>query len=209
MVTKQDLINININCRPGDGHEFYEDKETDTQYTVTKLDDDLVICFQSSILELKEYTKFKWLDWILSFFRSKDWTNNFDFILEDGVSRGIIRPYKRIRDHIIDVVSRNPEKNLYITGYSRGGALATVCFLDLVNAGSKAKLVTFNNQRCLSWRKVWENRMFKEYAIRYYVKQDLVSYLPLFIWGFKHFGNKEMTTTDAKGIEAAHSLGNC
>ncbi|OAB44476.1 lipase [Paenibacillus glacialis] len=69
-------------------------------------------------------------DWISNIMASQ---KNFKYIKEDCLThRGFTDIYYSTRDGIISALSRlSPDKTLYITGHSLGGALATLCAIDI------------------------------------------------------------------------------
>ncbi|MDM8519968.1 lipase family protein [Anaerolineales bacterium HSG6] len=101
----------------------FENKATDTQGLFGTTDDTLFLAFRGS-----EETG------------ATDWMTDLKFVSANYpygggsnvvVHAGFIEAYQSIRESIIEVAKDTPHKKITCTGHSLGGALATLCVLDL------------------------------------------------------------------------------
>ena len=151
---------------------------TDTQYKILEYPDEVVIIFCPS--------------------NSKaDWKINFSFPKKPYkrmptpfyVHGGFLGEWKKINDYFLKV-SKRYNKPLTITGWSYGGAMATLCYEDIwFNNPFKRgqmRLITFGSPRVIGACN------FKRIAHRWagaklYVNgSDIVTAVPPFLFGFKH-----------------------
>jgi triacylglycerol lipase len=82
-------------------------------------------------------------NWISNVMASQE---RFRYIKEECLThRGFTDIYSSARDRIISVLSKlSPDKTLYITGHSLGGALATLCAIDVAANTSYTSPILFN-----------------------------------------------------------------
>lgn len=200
--------------------KYIDEKINSTQVMILKKDDLCIISFQGSTIDIRNYTKWKWLNILISIFKSPDWINNFDIEKVDTqygrISRGI---YESImltkKDLLNEIINLDPNK-IIVTGHSRGGALALMFYLMLCKHGYSSildiSLESFNNQKIMDFKAAKEHKEFEEKATRHYVINDIVSYIPpFFMFGlgfFKHFGIPKKYKTKEKNIEKIHAVRN-
>lgn len=118
-------------------------------------------------------------DWMSNVMASQE---RFKYIKEDTLThRGFTNIYSSARDGIISTLAKlSPDKTLYITGHSLGGALATLCAIDLAanTSHTSPNLFTYGSPR------VGDpdfTNVFKQYvrkSSRYANLFDVVTYAP-------------------------------
>lgn len=118
-------------------------------------------------------------DWMSNVMASQE---RFKYIKEDTLThRGFTNIYASARDGIISTLDKlSPDKTLYITGHSLGGALATLCAIDIAANTShiSPNLFTYGSPRVGDPNFV---NVFKPYvrkSYRYANLFDIVTYAP-------------------------------
>lgn len=150
---------------------------------------------------------------ILSFCGSMsktDWKYNFNFpatIYKDSpvpwmVHRGFVRAWRLVRDALFDYVktNKNNTKELIITGYSHGAALATLAHEDFLYNGISCKTVTFGAPKIL-WMPPREIKTRFADLDCVYLHRDLVAHIPFGAWGYTLPPNK--TALGGRGLWSA------
>lgn len=133
----------------------------------------------------------------------KDWLNNFSFWIKPYkrmkkiffVHAGFIKIYKICRPVVHEWISKTDEYDeIIINGHSLGGAITTLCledveFLREENVHDKPCWAFASGPRVFSFinNKIIKKRCTNLFRINY--KNDLVSKLPPFWFGYKHVGN--------------------
>jgi hypothetical protein len=151
-----------------------ENVETCTQWGWKFENETLFLNFQGSVSKL-------------------DWKQNFDFLQVPyksmpkrfRVHRGFLTKWKSIQDDVIKVVRDHKPKRIVITGFSQGGALATLCHEDLVYRWYDPETWAFGSPRVFSWG-VPKNR-FKRLT-RVTLHWDMIPGIPFWFLGYKHIG---------------------
>lgn len=108
---------------------------------------------------------------------------NFPFVSQAGKThKGFTKIYrKRVRKHVMDTLLHlSNRKKLYITGHSLGGALATLCALDVaVNTTFKQPILyTFGSPRVGNSAFVSSYNSIMEQSIRVINAYDMVPRFP-------------------------------
>lgn len=132
-----------------------------------------------------------------------DWRDNFKFwqkeIPYDGtnpkirVHAGFIKQYKKIRNEIHDIISINSlVRRTIITGHSLGGALATLCALDIQYNFPERDIICipFGSPRVGNYYFVKSYNKRVKNTHRYVNGDDLVCKVPLAIFGYVHIATK-------------------
>ncbi|CAM9335469.1 unnamed protein product [Pylaiella littoralis] len=115
------------------------------------------------------------------------------------VHRGFLAAYDVVQDQIRGAVAQHlrhhPNAEILITGHSLGGALATLCFLDLqltLGLGVGPKAVSFAPLYIFGSPRVG-NEMFARFSVSHGVpifrvvhNHDPVPHLPFEVWGYRH-----------------------
>jgi hypothetical protein len=126
----------------------------------------------------------------------QDWIDNFAFPVRPYrdmpygwlAHGGFVRAWKAARDAIVaDVMSILGDNQLVITGYSHGGALATLAHENFVFHGLIPMTVIFGSPRVL-WMppKALRHRFRDVTVIRN--RGDIVTHLPPWLFGYQHVG---------------------
>jgi len=173
-MTRKELFDLSCAVSTG-SIPFNVNIETDTQWCLIKGKQNILV-FPYTVTKL-------------------DWLQNIDFfkIPYKGMKqkwfahRGFLNKYKSVRDDILLAIK--DLNNLIITGFSQGGALATLAFEDILFFYPEMNIIgaSFGAPRSVGWfapRKRWER------LTRYAVNGDPVTILPPFIFGYKHVGTE-------------------
>ena len=106
---------------------------------------------------------------------------------DDGFHKGFLIEYRkleqRIKNRIRNFKLENPNREIYITGHSLGGAMATVASC-LLEEDIKA-VYTFGAPRACSWSTA---KKYNVNHIRVVNNNDVVPKVPFWWIGFKHVG---------------------
>lgn len=106
---------------------------------------------------------------------------------ESGFHKGFLGEYKklekRIKNRIKNFKLENPNREIYITGHSLGGAMATVASC-LLEEDIKA-VYTYGAPRACTWKTA---KSYKVNHIRVVNNNDVVPKVPFVLIGFKHVG---------------------
>lgn len=126
-----------------------------------------------------------------------DWKQNFDFLKKPYkrmpriwfAHRGFINKYKSIRDRLWEVLTETLPDFVFITGYSQGGALATLAHEDIQFNQPKLCPVTFTfgAPRVVGWfapRDRWEG------LTRFRYGWDIVPLVPPWWLTYRHVGDR-------------------
>jgi triacylglycerol lipase len=109
------------------------------------------------------------------------------------VHEGFLLKYKGvIRDYIQRIVKKHKSiKNIIVTGHSLGGAIATLCAIDLqYNFTNKhIECITFASPRVGNQAFVDSFNKRISFLIRVKNDNDFIPHLPFKILGFNHVGN--------------------
>jgi len=95
--------------------EYIEDAKTDTQCFTVVDDNSLIIVFRGT-------SNFE--DWLTNLKFDK---THFNF----NQHAGFYEAYQSVQSKIFNIVNKNKSKNIFVAGHSLGGALATLCAVDL------------------------------------------------------------------------------
>jgi len=151
---------------------------TDTQYKILEYPDEVIIIFCPS--------------------NSKaDWKINFSFPKKPYkrmptpfyVHGGFLEEWKKINDFFLNAAAEFT-KPITLTGWSYGGAMATLCYEDFwfnfFHARANMRLITFGAPRVIGAKnfKSIENRF--DGAVLYANGSDVVTCVPPVVLGFRH-----------------------
>jgi predicted lipase len=164
--------------------ESWETIGTDTQFRILDLQDEIVIVFCQSNSRK---------DWRINFaFPKKPYKRMPNPFLVHG---GFLQEWKRINDHfirLVDGILQGPGagKQITITGWSYGGAMATLCHEDLwfnfPQIRDSLRLVTFGSPRVIGWKNFSQVSDRWSRATLYTNGTDIVTMVPPVIFGFRH-----------------------
>lgn len=120
------------------------------------------------------------------------------------VHDGFYQNYLRFRESIHGRVRAASAKNIYITGFSLGSALACFCAFDLkVNLGIIPTVHMLGTPRTGNafWRSLWQEHI--QSGLRMSLEEDPVSRVPLHVdehAGFSHLSNLLVLTFDGSPV---------
>lgn len=168
---------------------FLENKDTDTQGFAVIIDKELIIAFRGS------QQAQDWLTDFTAWHTVYPYGNNNSNI---QVHKGFITAYKSVRGniHLFIAQNRNNFNRIFICGHSLGGALATLCAVDIQYNYPGFKIDAFPTANPRVGNKAFVesfNRRLPQ-CVRTYMRTDLVPELPP-TWfeyhtkgGYKHAG---------------------
>ena len=114
---------------------------------------------------------------------------------------GFVNEYERFRVEIIKIVKKHRKSTIFVTGHSLGGALATLCALDIrVNMKVPVYLYTSGSPRVIcgdKFVKLFNERVDTKFRIA--LKKDPVSLVPLRRC-YKHVGNLLELNSDGSRV---------
>jgi len=153
-----------------------ENPDTSTEWGWKIENDTLYLNFQGSVSKL-------------------DWKQNFDFLQVPyknmphrfKVHRGFLTKWKSIQAEVIKVIRDHKPKQIVITGFSQGAALATLCHEDLVFHGHHPETWAFGSPRVFGW-KVPGNRFANLTRVSY--AGDIITGMAPWFFGFRHVGRE-------------------
>lgn len=125
----------------------------------------------------------------------KDWIGNMKvsqtpFLLGAKVHLGFMHQYSSVKEQILQKISEQPEKSIMCCGHSLGGALATICSLDLVLMEKRkcVSCITFGSPRAgdIKFKELFDTNIKNSYRIKN--SYDFVTHLP-FRFRFRHVNN--------------------
>jgi triacylglycerol lipase len=102
---------------------------------------------------------------------------------------GFVSEYMLFRDRVIEYVSQHPDKEVYVTGHSLGGALATLASFDIASTlDREVNSITFGAPRVgmEEFRNAFDNLPITMY--RFVVANDPVPRVPGMLITYEHVG---------------------
>lgn len=131
-----------------------------------------------------------------------DWKQNFNFIAKPYsrmsttwfAHRGFVKKWRIIEKEILNLIKKVNPKNIHITGFSQGAAVATLAhesvWFNFPERRDNLKTTTFASPRVV-W--FWNcNKVEHRWANVTQVKNkwDIVPSLPPLLFGYRHIGGK-------------------
>tara|TARA_B110000259_G_C13932692_1_gene369583 strand:+ start:226 stop:909 length:684 start_codon:yes stop_codon:yes gene_type:complete len=121
--------------------------------------------------------------------------------MQGRVHSGFLAQYESVRDQVHQMANVDTSTHIMVTGHSLGGALATLCALDLAitNPSLDVDCITFGSPRvgCKRFVKLFTDRVHKH--VRCVHNNDLVTKIPI-AFRFKHTPGKLKLTTPGSWI---------
>ena len=112
------------------------------------------------------------------------------------VHSGFLTQYESVRDQVHLMANVHASTRVMVTGHSLGGALATLCALDLAvtNPSLDVDCITFGSPRvgCRRFAKLFTDRVHKH--VRCVHNSDLITMIPI-AFRFEHTPGKMKVTT--------------
>ena len=139
---------------------------------------------------------------------TKNWIDDFDFLqipylrcagclIHNGFWLGYLTVSHSMKSQIELLLSKYRGSNIYVTGHSLGGALATVAALDIKHTyDAPMKVYTFGQPRVGNalYAKHFSTKIPDSYRVIHYA--DIVPHLPPIEFDFKHYENQIWYTHD-------------
>ena len=125
----------------------------------------------------------------------KDWAFNILFFKTFGYHTGFLIKAKSVYLQVLKEIGsydKNTYDTIVFTGYSQGGAVASIFFERFLRKNlTKKKIIghTFASPRVFSIWKAFVLRKRLKVIQRFYINTDLVPRVPFFIMGFLHVGS--------------------
>lgn len=129
-------------------------------------------------------------------------TDVYAFFNKDGVHSGFHNAYDKVHDEIVSVIDNWDDKEIYLTGHSLGGALATLAASRLERPNLMA-CYTFGSPR------VGDADMDSKTkcpVYRFVNHHDVVPRLPILAMGYRHVGDLRYLTKKGKVVRCPSSL---
>jgi triacylglycerol lipase len=112
------------------------------------------------------------------------------------VHAGFLAAWRSVRDHVMDALENlGPNRRLWLTGHSLGGALAMVAALDLKLEASNSVCIagcyTFGQPRVGNADfRTWYNAVLRERTFRIVHADDIVARVPWLLGAYRHAGTE-------------------
>ena len=158
-----------------------ENRETDTQCTMSVVGEKLIVCFRGSDSTI---------DWKMNFYST---LSEFPFNSGRGVHAGFLVQWMSIenefKEKLDKIISENEKnvKEIILTGHSSGGGIVCIIAASL-DTKLPLKVTTFGSPRMCE-------KHFKEYVeskalcTRIVLDRDIITRIPFQIFGYQHIGN--------------------
>lgn len=159
---------------------YYIGHRTVTYNGVTK---DIIVIAVKGTNERKEwYSNFD-IGTTTKFSNYPDWTTSAN---HKGFDVAAVRIQKQVASYVSSYVSGSNQKVYFITGHSRGGAIANIIGASLTDKGNTAYTYTFASPNTTTKSAT----TCKGYKTIFNIvnKDDFVTYLPCNVWGFRRYG---------------------
>eukprot|EP01134_Creolimax_fragrantissima_P000229 CFRG0229T1 len=123
------------------------------------------------------------------------------------IHMGFWETYKSIHNEVISEIvklkNENPTYEVFVTGHSLGGAMATYCTLMVAMKGIEVQGYTFGQPRVgnTAFKKLFNSKVKNYYRI--VNNYDLVPHLPARVMGFHHVGQELWFTSGLSAKERA------
>lgn len=158
---------------------FFEDKGTDTQGLFYEKESTLYIVFRGSESKTDWARNLLYKKMIVPFDRQGK---------KDKIHTGFLTNYMSVRKLILDIIIKKSPTRVIVSGHSLGGALATICALD-IQYNFRSLLVTLcalapprvGNRH---YRKGFQKIMKEAELIM--VRGDPIPHLPPWLFGYVH-----------------------
>lgn len=189
-------------------HKFevlFEEK-LQTRVILASLPDRIIIAFRGTTTTANIITDLKVaLDLVNNFLPSREVEthpkNSIKGWMRAKLHHGFALAYHEVADELlirIEQLLSEERRPVYLTGHSLGGALATICSLDLILSGivsnaNQLTVITFGSPKCgnKKWTAVYNMMLPSNWNIR--IESDVVTKLPGF--PYKHVGKTVLLST--------------
>lgn len=207
---KENKLKLERNSLPVKIKEFLHDEDTDTKAIVAESSDRIIIAFKgtSSTQNLRTDIKVlhRSLHHVLGIRNNQEGENGSMTLIDSNalkrakVHAGFADAYYSIRRELREMLSafyRGNERPLLFTGHSLGGALATLCSIDvMINLGipgRKIAVSTFGSPRVgnAAFQEFYDSHILMHWRI--VAGGDIISRLPKL--GYRHVGKKVILTS--------------
>ena len=127
---------------------------------------------------------------------------NFETYNQINVHAGFHNEYLRYRDQIIKYIDKHPNKNIYVTGHSLGGALATLASFDLAaNKPRSVRLYTYGSPRVgLSEFRIAHEEIVPD-SYRVVIDGDPITRVPGSMLDYEHSGLPLQISSEGSQID--------
>jgi predicted lipase len=155
----------------GDLVEPFDIKETDTQGYILRVDDGIIISFRGSQQVPDWFTDFDGFQVVYPY----DNPNS-----QIKVHKGFINAYKSARDVIHEAIKRIKPTTIVVCGHSLGGALSTLCAVDIQYNFPEISLFCYTSGQPKVGNKAFMESFNKRVPnmIRTYMRKDIVPLCP-------------------------------
>ena len=177
-------------------HATFQDNQDLFAFTGLYQNENIVIVFKGA----DSHSLMDWVENLKAYSR----LNGTDWGPEINVHAGFFRLYQRLRSNITasikDLLLLHPQASLFTTGHSMGGALASLCAVDLsiLFPNTNVSSMTFGSPRVgnHAFYSLARERLNVSWRVTH--QRDIVPSLPPLLLDFHHLA-REVWTLDLKG----------
>lgn len=130
-----------------------------------------------------------------SLMNTSDWTNKDN---HKGFDVAANRLYKKINEYFEDHLDSSTEKIIYITGHSRGAAIANILAAKYTDDKCNVVAYTFATPNTTTAENAKSYKGVYKTIFNLVNENDIVTYLPLTDWGFKKYGKTYTVDVEAE-----------
>lgn len=131
-----------------------------------------------------------------NFSKYRDWTNSKN---HKGFDVTATRIQKALREYIDAYIINNSKISYWVTGHSRGAAIANIISANLIDNAGEVFAYTFATPNTTTDLNANASRY--DSIFNYVNENDFVTYVPMSQWGFRRYGLSTFNTTISGDME--------
>lgn len=203
--SREDMDNYSCHFVSTETVEVIFEEKFETKVVLMSLSDRIIIAFRGTTSTANIMTDLKLaLDLVDEFLPSRQVETHPKASIKGWKSaklhHGFAVAYQSVAEMLLTRIEQllsEHHRPVYLTGHSLGGALATVCSLDLLLCeigldANQVTVMTFGSPRCgnKNWSDIYDQMVPCNWNVR--IESDIVSMLPRF--PYSHVGKKALLT---------------